>query len=378
MYLPFVKLYDIIIIGGGLAGLTASLHLSQNNYQVLVIEKQHYPNHKVCGEYLSNEIKPYLDSLGVLLPNPVAINTLQISTQEGRYLKTPLPLGGMGISRYALDNTLYLTALENGVEFVFEAVKKINFRNNGFQLRTTSASEYNAEIVIGAFGKRSNLDMVLNRNFVRKRSPWLGIKSHYSLKDFPDELVALHNFEGGYAGLSKTETGAVNFCYLVNYKSFELCKDIDHFNEKIISKNPFLAEFLNNARPLFDKPLSIAQISFDKKSAVEQHILMCGDTAGLIHPLCGNGMAMAMHSAKIASEQIIVYFKSKDRSRTHLESEYAKVWQTSFRKRLTTGRQLQMVLLQPFMANVLMKLAVKSPGIMRRVIKSTHGQPITN
>jgi flavin-dependent dehydrogenase len=30
-----------------------------------------------------------------------------------------------------------------------------------------------------------------------------------------------------------------------------------------------------------------------------EDMLMIGDTAGLIHPLCGNGMAMAIHSAKL-------------------------------------------------------------------------------
>ncbi|MCW5515317.1 NAD(P)/FAD-dependent oxidoreductase [Muriicola sp. Z0-33] len=372
-----MNVYDIVIIGGGLAGLTAALHLSQNNFEVLVIEKQRYPNHKVCGEYLSNEIKPYLDTLGVELPNPVSIDTLQFSTREGNQFIAKLPLGGMGISRYALDKALYLTALTNGVEFVFEAVKNVNFANNRFTLTTTSGNKYNSEIVIGAYGKRSVLDKDLNRKFVGRKSPWLGIKMHYQLKDFPDDLVALHNFKGGYAGLSKTETGAINFCYLVNYKSFESYKDIDHFNKNVVSKNPFLAQFLQNATPIFNKPLSIAQVSFDQKTTIERHMLMCGDTAGLIHPLCGNGMAMAIHSAKIAAECIISYLSAVDRSREALESDYNSIWEATFKRRLAAGRKLQTVLMQPVLAKVLMKLAVKSPGIVKKVIKSTHGKPIT-
>jgi flavin-dependent dehydrogenase len=40
-----------IVIVGGLAGLTA-IHLKNNNYNVLVIEKNEFPKHKVCGEYI--------------------------------------------------------------------------------------------------------------------------------------------------------------------------------------------------------------------------------------------------------------------------------------------------------------------------------------
>jgi len=42
--------------------------------------------------------------------------------------------------------------------------------------------------------------------------------------------------------------------------------------------------------------------------------LMIGDTAGLIHPLCGNGMAMAIHSAKIASELIGDFYANRIKS----------------------------------------------------------------
>ena len=56
---------DVIIIGGGLAGLTNAIHLSKLGKKVLLIEKNEYPKHKVCGEYISNEVLPYLEFLGL-------------------------------------------------------------------------------------------------------------------------------------------------------------------------------------------------------------------------------------------------------------------------------------------------------------------------
>jgi len=369
--------YDIIIIGGGLAGLTAAIHLGNESYRVLLLERYPYPHHKVCGEYVSNEIKPYLANLGVALPKTVSIDTLQLSTRTGKSLETKLPLGGFGISRYTFDHTLYKKAISSGVSVKFETVKNVTFSKDTFSVFTEKGNSYSASVTLGAYGKRSGLDKQLNRKFIGKKAPWIGVKAHYAFPEFPDNVVALHNFEGGYGGLSKTESGAVNFCYLASYKSFQVEKNIENFNSKVVAKNIFLNQFLKQAQPLFDEPMSIAQVSFDRKQLVEQHILMCGDTAGLIHPLCGNGMAMAIHSAKIASERIDNYFKNAEYGRNEMESDYKKEWTNSFKRRLQTGRILQSVLLSPRASNLLMGTITKSPRLIRSLIKSTHGKPIS-
>lgn len=370
--------FDVIIVGGGLAGLTASLHLKQYGYKVVVCEKQQYPHHKVCGEYVSAEVVPYLRKLGILLDttNTVSIDTMQLSTVSGKSIKAKLPLGGRGISRYALDNLLYESALQRNIPFAFESVTAIQFADDLFEVRMTSGTVFFAKMVIGAFGKRSNLDKQLNRHFFRKKSHWLGIKAHYTYTDFPDNLVALHTFEGGYGGLSKTETGAVNFCYLVSYNSFGKENDVHKFNENIVARNPFLGTFLESAEPLFKEPLAIAQVSFEKKETVKEHIIMCGDTAGLIHPLCGNGMAMAIHSAKLASEQIHHYLTDPNFDRGQMEKEYTRLWKKNFGYRLWMGRQLQSLLLHRKLSSIALSLATRSPFLLRNLIKQTHGKPI--
>ena len=372
------KRYDVLIIGGGLAGLTAAIHLAGQNRSVCVFEKEAFPHHKVCGEYVSNEIVPYLEALGISLSGTsVAIDTLQFSTVKGNCIELRLPLGGVGISRYAFDELLYRRAVVLGVEFVFQSVISVVFKKDSFECTDAQKERYHAEIAIGAFGKRSNIDKQLNRNFIKQKSSWLAVKCHYDYSDFPLNRVALHNFNGGYGGLSKTETGAVNFCYLASYESFKKFKDIDNFNDQVVRKNPFLNAFLNDATPLFDIPLTIAQISFEPKKAVENHILMCGDSAGLIHPLCGNGMAMAIHSAKIAAESILDYFDQEDYDRTRLEETYRSAWKSNFGKRLRTGRQLQSVLLNESLSKVAMTTVAKSSWLLQKLIARTHGKTIT-
>ncbi len=376
-YFHRVKEYDVVIVGGGLAGLTAAIALSRKGYVVLVFEPNQYPHHKVCGEYVSNEVVPYLESLGVALDKAgaVPITDFQISATSGRVAQTRLPLGGIGISRYTLDHTLYKRALEVGVEFIFTKVSSIDSKNDIFQVRTQS-EVYNSPIVIGAYGKRDALDKSLKRDFSFQKHSWLAVKGHYRTPDFPDNLVALHNFPGGYGGLSKTESGAVNFCYLAHYDSFKKYPNIEEFNQKIVAQNKNLRHFFHESEALFEKPLTIAQIAFEEKKPIVNHILMCGDTAGLIHPLCGNGMAMAIHSAKLASDCICTFFESASRDRTVLEQEYSRRWNAIFKKRLWYGRKLQQVLLHKKWVNSGIALASVSGKVLRYIISKTHGKPI--
>jgi flavin-dependent dehydrogenase len=373
-----VNHFDVIIIGGGLAGLTAALHLSKLNYSILLIEKQAYPHHKVCGEYVSNEIIPYLNSLNVYPKKigAIAINQFQLSTVKGKSTTTSLPLGGIGISRYTLDHLLYRHAKKEGSRFIFDTVTKIAFNDDIFKIYTAKNQLFTSKLVIGAYGKRSNLDKQLNRDFINKKSYWMGVKAHYHYNNFPDNLVALHNFNGGYGGLSKTESGAINFCYLTSYKSFQSHSNIEEFNTCVVAENPFLKNFLRNATPLFKKPLTIAQVSFHKKSPVDNHMLMCGDTAGLIHPLCGNGMAMAIHSAKIASELIHNFYSGNIKNRDALETTYTDTWNATFKQRLWMGRKLQSLLISPRLSNYAMTLAGNTPFLLKKLISLTHGKPV--
>ncbi len=367
---------DVVIIGGGLAGLTSAIHLSKSGLKVTLIEKNDFPKHKVCGEYISNEVLPYFQWLGldILALNPSNISKVQFSISSGKTINQILPLGGFGISRYQLDFYLCQKALSNGCQIIHDTVNNIQFDSNQFSISTTNNLILKAKIVLGAFGKRSNLDLKLNRDFILKNSPWLAVKAHYS-GNFPNDLVGLHNFKGGYCGVSKVEKDKINICYLVDYETFKQHKNIEEFQLKVMHKNPNLKAIFENCVLIFDKPLTISQISFEKKEAVEDHILMIGDTAGLIHPLCGNGMAMAIHSAKIASELIIDFLNNKINSRKELEEKYTKEWNNNFKSRLATGRFLSKLLQNENRTSFLMQLLAVFPFFLPLIITKTHGKP---
>jgi len=363
---------QLIIAGGGLAGLTAGIHMALQGFAVILIEKNTYPAHKVCGEYLSNEALPYLKWLGVDLRqgNPVITHFTFSEAGTKAPVSAALPLGGTGISRYKLDYLLYKRAIEAGCLIIKDTIKDISY--NGVHFTVTSESGvFTSQLVFGAFGKWSNIDKALRRPFAFKKSLWIAVKAHYQY-DVPDNKVALYNFPGGYCGVSKVEDGMVNVCYLASSKSFQKYKNIDAYQEEVLFKNETLKHVFTTATPVFDKPITISRISFERKATVDNNVLMIGDSAGLIHPLCGNGMAMAIHSAKIASELSVEFLNGKI-TRRELEKHYARLWNKNFNKRLFMGRLLAGLVASPIAMRPVFALLRSFPFLTRFMIRQTHG-----
>jgi flavin-dependent dehydrogenase len=369
-------IFDVVIVGGGVAGLTAALHLSKTNCNVCLIEKNEYPIHKVCGEYVSNEVVDYLAYLDIhpFASGAVPITQFELSTKNGNLLNTKLPLGGFGMSRYALDYLLF-KKVKDSITTVYDTVTTINATIKEGTVTLQNRKSIRGKVILGAHGKRSIVDKSLQRDFIFKKSQWLGVKAHYEY-EFPEDKVALHAFDGGYCGLSKTETGAVNACYLTTYQSFKKIGDISQFQREILSFNPHLKDFFSKAKPIFKEPKVISQISFDKKQPVDHHVFMIGDSAGLIHPLCGNGMAMAIHSAKLFVDAYLELKNSDTFNLITLQNIYTQKWNENFQKRLATGRKIQKLLQSDTLTNNLLILGRIFPFLIPQIIKRTHGNPI--
>jgi flavin-dependent dehydrogenase len=306
--------------------------------------------------------------------SPSKIEQFQLSAVNGKSAVLKLDLGGFGISRFSFDDFLYQKAKLMGVNFLLNTtVDDVSFAENRFTIQLNSTT-IEADIVIAAYGKRSKLDVKMDRPFARKKSPYLAIKYHVRT-DHPHDLISLHNFNGGYCGINNIENGVSNLCYMVNRNYFQPYGNIQDFENEVLWKNPFLKNIFNNADFIFDKPLTINEISFETKSAVERHMLMVGDTAGMITPLCGNGMAMAIRSGKIAAEIIIQHLNDPTSNRQIMEFRYQKEWKRNFAGRLKFGRQLQRLFGHPVMSNLSVNLAINCRPIAYSMMKSSHGTP---
>lgn len=368
------------IVGGGLAGLALSIQLAKQAHLVIVFEKEQYPFHKVCGEYISLESWNFLKSLGLELEklNLPIIKQLQLSSGNGKYLQQKLPLGGFGVSRYLLDHALAEIARSAGV--IIKENTKVNdivFSKSVFTIET-SQHRYTAKVVCGSYGKRSNIDIKWKRPFsIAPRNTlnnYIGVKYHIEI-DFPKDTIALHHFDHGYCGIVKIEDDKYNLCYLTTARNLQRSGGaIKEMEQLILAKNPHLKKIFSESVFLYQAPVTISQISFDKKAQVENHVLMVGDAAGMITPLCGNGMSMALHASKLAAEQIHLFLQNRI-TRMEMEQEYVRQWQQHFAHRLKMGRRIQRLFTHKWLTNSFIYLARPFPKLLDYMVRQTHGKP---
>lgn len=366
--------YDIAIAGGGLAGLSLAILQAKAGKSVVLFEKNTYPFHRVCGEYISLESWDFLESLGLPLSQmrlPI-IKNLQVTSPSGTSLEAPLDLGGFGISRYKLDFELAKIAKNLGVNVLENTrVKNIIKTEDEYEV-FTEKDVFLSKIAVGSFGKRSNLDVDWKRPFVTKNrtslNQYVGVKYHIKT-DFPKDKIALHNFSDGYCGISAIEDDLYCLCYMTSKANLKKSDNsIALMEDKILSKNPFLREIFKNSEKVWPQPEVISQISFEKKGQFEKEIPLLGDASGMIAPLCGNGMSMAFHGAYLLNDLL--------ESGENLQENYPKRWNHEFSTRLQVGRTVQSLFGNPIMTDLLIRSMKIAPSLLQLIIKNTHGKKI--
>lgn len=369
--------HQIAIIGGGLAGLALAIDLRKRGYEVIVIEKGFFPRHKVCGEYISMESQNYLFSLCPQLANLQLpqINKFLLSSTGKKEFSTTLPLGGFGISRYLLEEQLYNEACNLGVVFVLKTKAsnvQYDVSNATFTINTTKGMVYSS-LVCNASGRKSNFETV-KKELKAPKTNYIGVKYHVKLKR-DSSLIEIHNFPGGYCGISSIEEDKSCVCYIVNSKKLKAAHNsIPELERTILYQNNHLKELFKTATFVTSEPVTISGINFKIKKSISNEIIYLGDSAGSIAPITGNGMSMALRSAYSLAGLIDDYFATKI-SKSQLQKNYDLFWKEQFSTRVKLSRQFQKLSEHPSLTNLTIRLFNSFPALAQRVIKQTHGKP---
>ena len=299
--------WDAIVVGGGLAGGAAAILLRRSGKRVLLLEKESKAHHKVCGEFISYEAAHYLTALGVNLDvlGAKSIDNFRL-IRDKKIVCAKLPFQAYSLSRFALDEALLDLAKAEGVEII-RGVTVTGMHEDVSGWRVTWASDE---------AKTSALFLATGKHDVRGwsrpqglQNDLIGFKMHYQLQ--PDQMAALSRhveiilFKDGYAGIEPVENGRANLCLVVKKSCFNRCnKKWDDVIKDILSQTPHLASRLNGAVASWPRPLAIYGIPYGFVFKAESNdppgLYRLGDQIGVIPSFCGDGMAIALHTAALA------------------------------------------------------------------------------
>lgn len=370
--------YDCAVIGGGLSGLCLSIQLAQEGFTVIVFEKNSYPAHKVCGEYISMESWDFLTRLGVPLEsmNLPVIDQLGVSSPGGYVLNHTLKLGGFGISRYTLEEILSKIAVERGVTLL-ENCRVNGLTNNGLDLREihTTKGIYSSRIICGSYGKYapSFVEGSVPKSGA-DRTNYIGVKYHVKA-DLPENRIELHNFKDGYCGISKVDGDKYCLCYLTTAQNLlESGKEIRRMEEQILYQNRFLKKYFTTYEFIDRNPLVISNIGFAAKVAAVDGMFLLGDAAGTISPLCGNGMSMGMRASQLLAAELFAFLNEQQSYQETLEN-YRLHWEDAFQSRITVGSYIQSMFGKKIITEVALRCLNTLPGVTNMLVGLTHGSP---
>ena len=370
------EIYDCAIIGGGLAGLCLAIQLADKGFSVVLFEKNSYPFHKVCGEYIAMESWNFLQQLGLPLAdlNLPRIDQLGISAETGFMLNTGLHPGGFGISRYSLDSYLCDLAKQKNV-FIVDNCKVFDVQKiseTSYELQTSNRF-YKAKLVCGTYGKYTPTFVKEDTTAKTSQLNYIGVKYHIRTS-LASNRIELHNFKNGYCGVSKVDQDKYCLCYLSTAANLQQSgNDIKSLEENILYKNPFLKKYFTESEFVSTGPLVISNISFQKKATYQSSFLLAGDAAGSITPLCGNGMSMAMRTSKILAPLLTDYL-TKVITAKELVNRYDSSWNKNFNTRIQAGYYLQHLFGKKNTTHYTLKLLDKLPALSKKIISLTHGQ----
>ena len=239
---------------------------------------------------------------------------------------------------------------------------------DGFVITLTSASRevrsISASIVVGAWGRWGRFDRLLGRSFARDRTHrHFGFKRHYRDRGSgrATDTIDLHSFASGYLGVNAVERDRTNICGLVHETRLSGNRGgWDSFVRKIRAERPALETLYASHEPAQEEFLSSEPVIFAPRSAVENGILLVGDAAGLIDPLAGNGMAMAVQSALIASSIVMLHLDGAI-TRGEMERRYREEHASFFLSRIRWSRMIAWLLSRPALVDALLSIGRALP-----------------
>jgi flavin-dependent dehydrogenase len=391
----------IAIVGAGPAGTSLAIRLAGSGFEVVLIEREKFPRHKLCGEFISPECLEHFRVLGVLDEMLAAGGERVLETvfyaPNGRHVTVPSawlgnPLGALGLSRAEMDWRLLERARAAGVEVLEETqvvgvlFDKTDVCGVKVKSKTGETREITADLTFDATGRANVLAKLAvksrsgekgrrgEKSEIRNpkseiRNRLVGFKAHLENVNLERARCEIYFFRGGYGGLNFVENNRANHCFLI--KADLVKKYIGQTNllvEEIIFQNKRARETMQDARLATDW-LAVSVDGFGLKDLnPAKNLFAVGDAAAFIDPFTGSGMLMALESAEILAEALIEHPFSPAAA----AENYKLNFQQRFQKRLRICALMRRAAFMPNLAKTIISALSLSRGAREILARSTR------
>lgn len=323
--------FDLIIAGAGPAGSACAITAARAGARVLLLEKDRFPRHKVCGEFVSGESLQLLEWLVGKKPfqDRPEIGEARIFSGH-KPVSLPIDPPARSIGRFDLDAALLDAARQAGAQVQEQvSVREVN-ETAGFKVKTKNAT-FAGSAVVNASGRWSQLTQPVAQ---KNGSKWIGVKAHFYEAD-PPPSVDLYFFEDGYCGVQPVSDNTVNACAMVDASAARSLEDVFRRQEQLRKRS-------RRWKPLFPA-ITTAGLYFRPPQTDSNGMLLAGDAAAFIDPFAGDGISLALHSGALAAESLLPFFQGQitlKQAKQNYHAAYVERFAPAFRNAARVRRML--------------------------------------
>lgn len=352
--------YDLIVVGAGPAGSACAITAARSGAKVLLLEKDHFPRQKVCGEFVSYESLGLLQ--GLLEDNRFAACPQMLSSRiflDNKTLTLPVLPAAQSIPRFDLDAALFQAAQRAGV-IAREDMTVSEVRKGDLFQVVTAENTFTAKAVINTTGRWSKLTQF----DVARKEKCLGLKAHFT-EPRPSQSVDLYFFPGGYCGVTPVGADSINACAMVR-------TDVAHTLEEVFAKEPRLWQRSRVWKPLFPT-VSTSPLYFREPQTELDDMLLAGDAAGFIDPFAGDGISLALQSGTLAAKSVMSFLRG-DCFLAQAHQQYKAAYRKRFVPAFRNATRLRKALAAPKLLRSAAITLAGIPGVGKMLVRGTRAR----
>jgi len=385
---------DAIVVGAGPAGSATAYHLAARGLDVLVLEKTSFPREKVCGDGLTPRAVKQLIDMGIdtTPANGWARNVGLRIFGGGHRLEmhwpelATFPSYGLTRTRKDFDEILARQASRVGARVVERTTVTGPVRDDrtgriiGVTARTQDDAgrrgdevTYRAPIVVAADGNSTRLAVAAGRDRIENRPMGVAVRAYYESPMHDDEWLESHLelWDGGrllpgYGWVFGLGDGRVNVGLGILDSSPAFGK---------VDYKALMQRWIDNADPAYGfstetqtEPMRGAALpmAFNRKPAYADGLLLVGDSAGMVNPFNGEGIAYAMESGQIAADVIAQALRRPtEYSREKALADYPRRLRQEYGGYYTLGRAFVKLIGNPEIMRLCTQKGLSRPMLMK-------------